>query len=47
MARKSRRLKVGDKAPSFRLTDAVSGVEISLEDSLGHPLLIVFFRGTW
>lgn len=47
MARKSKKLKVGDQAPPFRLTDAVSGREVSLEDYLGRPLMIVFFRGTW
>jgi peroxiredoxin len=47
MPRKSRKLAVGDRAPSFKLEDAASGGQVALEDLLGKPLMIVFLRGTW
>ena len=47
MARESKVLKVGDKAPEFRLPDALTGKEVALGDLLGRPLLIYFGRGTW
>ena len=47
MPRKSKKLKVGDRAPSFRLEDAATGRITALEDLLGKPLMIVFLRGTW
>jgi len=47
MPRKSRKLKVGDSAPSFSLEDAVSGATFTLEELLGQPLVVIFFRGTW
>ena len=47
MPRKSRKLKVGDRAPGFKLEDAASGRQVALEDLLGKPLMIVFLRGTW
>lgn len=47
MPRKNKLLAVGDKAPEFTLTDAASGLQVSLDDLLDGPLLIVFGRGTW
>lgn len=47
MPRKNKVLGAGDRAPDFTLTDASTGEEVSLEDLLGGPLLIVFGRGTW
>lgn len=47
MARESKLLKVGDRAPDFRLPDALTGEDVSLGDLLGQPLLIYFGRGTW
>ncbi len=47
MARESKVLKVGDRAPEFRLPDALTGKEVALGDLLGRPLLIYFGRGTW
>lgn len=47
MPRKSRKLKVGDRAPSFSLEDAVSGGTFTLKELLGQPLVVIFFRGTW
>lgn len=47
VARKSKKLKIGDKAPGFRLQDAATEEWISLDEYLGRPLMIVFFRGTW
>ncbi|KAM0417382.1 hypothetical protein ACHAPT_012616 [Fusarium lateritium] len=40
-------VQVGDKFPSFRLSDA-TGKEVSSEDLLAKgPLLITFYRGEW
>ena|GEM_PF-2237254 len=47
MARKSKKLKMGDKAPGFQLEDAAVEKQVSLDEYLGHPLMIIFFRGTW
>ncbi len=47
MARASKLLKIGDRAPDFRLPDARTGEEVGLSDLLGQPLLIYFGRGTW
>jgi peroxiredoxin len=47
MPRKNKVLNVGDRAPDFSLTDAVSGKTISLADLLGEPVLLIFLRGTW
>lgn len=47
MARESKVLRVGDTSPHFRLPDAVTGVEVSLSELLGKPLLLYFGRGTW
>lgn len=47
MPRQSKKLKVGDRAPGFRLEDVASGRQVALEDLLGEPLMIVFLRGTW
>ncbi len=47
MARESKLLKVGDRAPSFELPEAISGEEVRLEDLLGRPLMVYFGRGTW
>jgi peroxiredoxin len=47
MPRKSRKLKVGDRAPGFKLEDAASGRQVALEELIGEPLMIVFLRGTW
>ena len=40
-------LSIGDRAPDFTLTDAVSGEQVSLGDLLGQPLFLSFGRGTW
>lgn len=40
-------LRVGDRAPDFRLADASTGEMVSLADLLGRPLMINFGRGTW
>lgn len=40
-------LRVGDRAPDFTLTDALSGEQVSLGELLGQPLYLVFGRGTW
>jgi len=47
MARESKLLKVGDRAPDFRLPDARTGEEVGLSDFLGRPLMLYFGRGTW
>lgn len=47
MARKSKKLKIGDKAPGFQLEDAATEKRVSLDEYLGRPLMIIFFRGTW
>ncbi len=47
MARKSRVVRVGDKAPGFALPDAASGETVRLDDLLGRPLWLYFGRGTW
>jgi len=47
MARESRVLKVGDRAPDFALPNALSGATVRLADFLGRPLLLYFGRGTW
>jgi peroxiredoxin len=47
MARESKVLRVGDRAPAFRLEDAASGRRVALEEYLGKPLMIMFLRGTW
>lgn len=47
MVRESKVLKVGDRAPDFRLPDALTGQEVVLEELLGRPLLLYFGRGTW
>ncbi|KAI8675354.1 Thioredoxin domain-containing protein [Fusarium keratoplasticum] len=40
-------IQVGDKFPSFRLSDA-TGKEVSSDDLLANgPLLITFYRGEW
>jgi peroxiredoxin len=43
----SKKLKVGDKAPPFRLEEAATGEMVSLQEFLGRPLVIFFLRGTW
>jgi peroxiredoxin len=47
MARESKVLKVGDRAPEFRLPDAATGEEVTLSGLLERPLMIYFGRGTW
>ncbi len=47
MARESKVIKVGDKAPGFALPDARTGEVVKLADLLGRPLLVYFGRGTW
>lgn len=47
MAKDSKLVKVGDKAPDFRLPDAVTGEVVGLTDLLDRPLWIYFGRGTW
>ncbi len=47
MARESKVLQVGDRAPDFRLPEAASGREVELAELLGQPLLLYFGRGTW
>ncbi len=47
MARESKVLKVGDRAPEFKLPDAATGEEVSLSSLLGRPLMLYFGRGTW
>jgi peroxiredoxin len=40
-------LRVGDRAPTFRLADARGG-EVALDDLLAHgPVVLVFYRGAW
>jgi peroxiredoxin len=43
MARESRMLALGTKAPEFRLPDAVTGKQITLEDFAAAPALLVAF----
>lgn len=47
MARESKVLKVGDKAPEFALPNPLTGEVVRLADRLGEPLLLYFGRGTW
>jgi peroxiredoxin Q/BCP len=47
MARESKVLKVGDKAPDFALPNALTGETVTLAGLLGRPLLLYFGRGTW
>lgn len=47
MARISKNLRVGNKAPDFELPDAQSGQIVKLERFRGRPLMIIFLRGTW
>lgn len=47
MTKKNKVLDVGDRAPDFTLTDASTGLDVSLDDLLTRSLLIVFGRGTW
>jgi len=47
LARESKVLKVGDKAPEFALANPLTGEVIRLADLLGKPLLLYFGRGTW
>ncbi len=47
MAKESKVLKVGDKAPDFALPDAATGETVRLADLLGRPLWLYFGRGTW
>lgn len=47
LARESKVLKTGDRAPDFRLPDAWTGQEVRLYDLLGRPLMLYFGRGTW
>ena len=40
-------LKVGDKAPDFRLPN-VNGESVSLSDALAKgPAVVAFYRGSW
>ena len=43
MAKESRMLALGTKAPEFRLPDAVTGKQITLEDFAAAPALLVAF----
>lgn len=47
MAKKSKVITVGNKAPEFELPDAATGERVRLADLLGRPLWIYFGRGTW
>lgn len=47
VGRKSKKLKVGDRAPGFTLKDAATGEVVDLDELIGNPLMVVFFRGTW
>jgi peroxiredoxin len=49
MAGPSRTLRLGDAAPDFALTDAVSGDRVRLGGLLRERagLLLVFHRGFW
>ncbi len=47
MARESKVLKRGDRAPDFRLPEPRTGAEVRLYDLLGRPLMLYFGRGTW
>lgn len=40
-------VRVGDEAPDFSLTDAATGEEVSLDDLVAKPLMLMFGRGTW
>lgn len=43
---KEKGIKKDEKAPLFTLPIAGGG-SFSLEEHIGQPLVIVFFRGTW
>jgi peroxiredoxin len=48
MPMESSTLKVGDKAPDFKLVAANTGESFSLKALLkSGPLIIEFLRGTW
>ena len=49
MAGPRRTLRLGDVAPAFRLTDAISGASMDLASLLDERagLLLVFHRGFW
>ena len=40
------KIKVGDKAPDFALTDG-NGKTVKLSDFKGHAVLLDFYRGYW
>ena len=39
-------LDVGREAPGFELPE-VEGGTVALEDLLGSPVILVFYRGSW
>jgi len=41
------RLKIGDKAPDFRLKDLVSGKTVSLSEFAGKKIVMLEFWATW
>ncbi len=41
------RLKIGDRAPSFTLEDFATGKPVSLEEYLGHKVIMLEFWATW
>ncbi|MBI5905616.1 MAG: TlpA family protein disulfide reductase [Deltaproteobacteria bacterium] len=41
------RLKIGDKAPDFRLRDVVTGKTVSLSDFSGKKVVMLEFWATW
>lgn len=41
------RMKIGDKAPDFRLKDVMTGKEVRLHDFIGKKVVMLEFWATW
>ena len=39
-------IQVGEQAPRFELPEVDGGV-VALEELLGAPIVLVFYRGSW
>lgn len=46
MGLEDRGLEVGAEAPAFELEEVGGGV-VSLEELLGGPVILLFYRGSW
>ena len=39
-------LEAGERSPSFELPE-VGGGTVALEELLGGPVIVIFYRGSW